>query len=261
MRKRFFFAMEMIAPWPEHYPEGRLLLESNRHLTLAFLGNETFSNLHSSLAHFPKPPFRIAIGGAFTKTLFLPKRSPHVASWHVQWWEKQTQLIQYRQTLSEWLQRLGFSIPQEFLSHVTIARNPSSQSDWEKTFVPLPCFAKDISLRASVGNSMYETYWNLGLAFPFSAIEHTADIAYIIRGESFEELYVHGWLALCFFETTLTPYFAPVSPSSLLDVIVALNARIAEADADCGSAIKAVSQHGVIRRKEEYMEWEMIADV
>jgi len=261
MRKRFFFALEIIAPWPERYPEGRLLLESNRHLTLAFLGSETFSNLQALLAQVPKPPFRIAIGGSFTKALFLPKRSPRVAAWEVQWWEKQTQLIQYRQTLREWLQHVRFSIPEEFLNHVTIARNPTSLNEWEKMFVPIPCFAKDLSLRGSIGNSMYETYWNLPLALPFQAIEHTADIAYVIRGESFEELYVHGWLALCFFEPTLTPYFVPATPSSLLEVILALNGRIAEADADCGSAIKAVSQHKVLRCNEEYMEWEMIADV
>jgi hypothetical protein len=27
---RLFFAMKIAAPWPEHYPEGRLLREPNR---------------------------------------------------------------------------------------------------------------------------------------------------------------------------------------------------------------------------------------
>ncbi len=36
--KRLFFGAEVSAPWPKELPQGRVLEEKARHLTLAFLG-------------------------------------------------------------------------------------------------------------------------------------------------------------------------------------------------------------------------------
>src|SRR5690242_2289701 len=93
---RLFFAMKIAAPWPDHYPAGRLLRESNRHLTLAFLGNADLSLIHKQLASFPRPLFRVGLAGAFTKPLFLPTHTPRVAAWQIDWWENESVLMQYR---------------------------------------------------------------------------------------------------------------------------------------------------------------------
>jgi 2'-5' RNA ligase len=259
--KRLFFAMEVVAPWPDKYPAGRLICESDRHLTLAFLGDADLSFIERHLPSMPQPSFSMGPTGVFTKPLFLPVHEPHVVAWHVGWWEKERAILQYRQTLVEWIRKLGFSIQDSFLPHVTMARKPEKPEEWERSFSPLPFFAKDILLCSSLGHSTYETCWKMAIAAPFTPIEHMADIAYIVRGESLEALYVHAWAALCFFEPLLTVYFVPESPATLLQLIACLNARIAMADSERGCSIKAVSHHGTLRQLDNHIEWEMIADV
>jgi 2'-5' RNA ligase len=259
--KRLFFAMEVVAPWPEQLPKGRLILESNRHLTLAFLGNAHLPTIQKHLESLPRPPFRVGLAAAFTKPLFLPLHSPRVAAWQIDWWEKEPLLIQYRQTIAQWLKTQGFLIQEEFLSHVTIARHPFVIQEWTRSFVPLPCFAKDILLYESLGHSAYKMCWKGQVLAPFDAIEHMADIAFMIRGTHLEELYVHAWLALCFFEPFLSEYFVPAKPDSLLQIVEMLNAQIAIVDGERGCPIKAVSHHGKLRQVDDIIQWEMIADV
>lgn len=256
--KRLFFALEMKAPWPETIPPGRTIFEENRHLTLAFLGDASFYSLEKQLHSFPKPPFKVGPAGAFTKLLFLPKRTPRVAAWEIEWWEKESRLLEYRRAVNAWL---GLQMQDEFLSHVSIARNPTHFEEWEQSFTPLPCFAKDMCLFESLGSSQYKSLWKISLLPPFEEIDHMADIAFLIRGESLEELYVHGWLALSFFEPVLSEYFVSAQPSSQLHMIELFNAQIARIDADRGCPLKAVSQHGTIQNNEGLLEWEMIADV
>ena len=259
--KRLFFAMEIVAPWPDQYPSGRLVLALHRHLTLVFIGDADLSLIQRYLSSMPKPSFSIGLAGVFDKSLFLPVREPHVVAWQIAWWEKETAILHYRQEIVEWLRMIGFPVKDSFLPHVTIARKPEKPEEWERSFVPLPCFAKDILLCSSLGHSTYETCWKMPILAPFTPIEHMADIAFMVRGDCLETLYVHAWLALCFFEPQLTAYFVLARPESLLQLIASLNARIALVDSERGCSIKAVSHHGTLRQMDTHIEWEMIADV
>ena len=54
----YFFAFSLEAPWPETFPEGRLLAAEDRHLTLAFLG---YRKERRSRALAQVPPFTAPI--------------------------------------------------------------------------------------------------------------------------------------------------------------------------------------------------------
>lgn len=255
--KRLFIAMEIQAPWPEEYPGGRVLLEANRHLTLAFLGNTSFAAIEKALPSFPKPPFSLGLAGIFSKPLFLS----NVAAWQIDWWEEEAALLQYRQAIVSWLEKIPIRIQGEFLSHVTIARKPTELEVWKRTFTPLPCFAKDVVVFESLGHSTYAPLWRLPLLAPFEPVEHMADVAFLIRGHDLEQLYTHAWLALSFFEPILCGYFAPAKPNSLRELVSFLNKQIAHVDIEVGCPLKAVSHHGTLVENGNIIEWEMIADV
>ena len=81
--KRLFLAMEVVAPWPEKLPPGRILSEENRHLTLAFLGDTQLPAFRQLLLMFPKPPFQTGLAGIFDSEVFLPHHSPRVVAYHL----------------------------------------------------------------------------------------------------------------------------------------------------------------------------------
>jgi len=176
---RLFFGMEVVSPWPEELPHGRNLQEPDRHLTLAFLGESNMPDLTS----FPKPPFSIGLSGIFDKPLFLA----HVVAWHIQWLEEG--LLTYQKELAHWLRIQG-----DFLSHVTLAQEPYAPEEWEHSFQKLPVYVKNINLYEGFGHSKYKILWQYPLLAPFDEIEHTADIAFRIRGN----LFLHAQLALAF---------------------------------------------------------------
>lgn len=238
---RLFFGMEVISPWPEENPSGRILLESDRHLTLAFLGESTMPDLPS----FPKPPFQIGLAGIFDKPLFLS----HVAAWHIHWLEGEKLLLLFQKNLSNWLHLKG-----EFLSHVTMARKPYDAKKWEESFRKLPLFVQNIHLYESLGYSKYKSLWSYPLLAPFEEIEHTADIAFRIRGN----LFLHAQLALSFHFPSMIDYFDYGEVNDLGDIVTALNAMIARADSEIGCPFKAVSFHDI---QNKTGEWEMIVDV
>lgn len=97
---------------------------------------------------------------------------------------------------------------------------------------------------------------------PFEEIEHTADIAFIVRGQSMQEIGAHAQQALCEKFPELTVYKQPFSDNITLDdIIIGLNEMITRADIAEGCGLKAISFHGDVHRENEILTWEMILDV
>ena len=243
---RLFFALQVVSPWPDRLPPGRFIAEEHRHLTLAFLGESNMPDLES----FPKPPFSIGLSGFFDKLVLLPKHvHPHVAAWHIHWLEGEQILNAYQKQVLQFL-KLNES---PFLPHVTIAREPFDKEAWEHQFELLPMYVKDVRLCELLGYSQYRTIWAYPLQAPFEEHEHTADIAFVIRGD----LYLHAQLALSFKFPPFLPYIDSRKLTTVNEIVTALNEIIAKIDSKIGCPLKAVSLHGEI----ENGEWEMIVDV
>jgi len=264
-QKRLFFGMEVTAPWPAKLPHGRLLDEAHRHMTLAFLGDIDFSKLSPLLNDFPLPPFQIGLVGLFDQCLFLPKRHPHVVAWHIHWLDDASPMSAYQKTCAEWLQERSFDphVRGEFLPHVTICRAPFDEKKWRKAFTPLPVIIQSIHLYESIGKLQYVPIWSHDLRSPFEEIEHTADVAFKILGENFQQLHHHAEIALAFKFPELLPYLSEAKKEEDIDdIIIALNRIVTQADSEIGCPFKAVSFHGGVTQKpDNTLEWEMIIDV
>ncbi len=262
--KRVFFGIEVHAPWPSKLPQGRLLDESHRHLTLAFLGNISYSPLRALLESLPKPPFLIGPVGQFDAFLLFPPRRPNVVAWHAVWLDQDTPLIAFQKRLVDWLRQINYSVDErEWLPHVTLCRQPFNPRAWEKIFVPLPFYAGSIHLYESIGNLNYIPLWSWLIQPPFEEIEHTADMAFIVRGENLQQLFHNAFTALAFKFPPFLNFFTSVERLETLDdVIIALNVIVGTVDGAVGCPLKAVSFHGEIGVLEDStLIWEMIVDV
>lgn len=263
-KRRLFFGIEITAPWPEDYPQGRLINEGQRHMTLAFLGNVDEEKITALLPSIPKPSYSIGALGCFDSCLFLPQRNPHVVAWHVDWLEKKEKLLTYQKDLALWLKGNGFALEDRpFLPHVTVCRSPFFPREWKKAFHTLPCMGTNLHLYESLGNSTYVPYWSYPILPPFKEISHTADIAFAVYGYSLEELCRHAEFALAFRFPPILNYLSnEEAVSSIEDIVIALNSIIARVDGEVGCPLKAVSFHGQIEETTEgLLKWEMIVDV
>jgi 2'-5' RNA ligase len=265
--KRLFFGLGVLAPWPEHLPAGRIIEEKDRHSTLAFLGQADYQKIVEILPLFPEPPFKMALSGVLDQCLFLPRsRYPRVVAWHVKWLNEENELIKYQENLIEFLQShdLKPDVKRIFLPHVTLARPPFRQDEWKHAFQKLPCMTNGIHLYESLGHSQYQIIWTYPLSLPFEEFEHTADIAFHIRGENLEQISQHAFLALAFkFPSLLS--FMPTTIKEIRDLndtVILLNDVVGLADAAFGCPFKAVSFHGDLKQEEDHtLHWEMIVDV
>ncbi len=264
-KKRVFFGFEVSSPWPHDFPQGKLLDENHRHMTWAFLGEVDCDPLFNSLQSFPLPPFKVGLAGIFDKLLLLPPRHPHVAAWRIQWLDDPLPLEAYQKAFIAWLQNEGFNPREreEFLPHVTICRSPFNIVEWKKSFVPLPVILKHLHLYESKGGSHYTPLWSHELRLPFQEIEHTADVAYIVRGEDIEQLKTHAFIALAFKDPAFFVYAKRGGKVERVeDIVIALNEAIAHIDQKTGCGFKAVSFHGnIVQEEDETLCWEMIVDV
>ena len=262
---QLFFGIDVIAPWPEKFPGGRILEEKERHMTLAFLGKVEEEKIMALLPDFPKPDFKVGIVGKFDQCLFLPPRHPRVVAWNIQWLEESGNFDDFLANLFEWLEKIGFVAKpkREFCPHVTLSRGSFIPKEWEKTFTPLPAMATDIHLFESLGFSKYRSLWKYRLKAPFEELEHTGDIAFIVRGESLLQLFQHAQLAMAFPYPPILPYLSSkVSFNSLDEIVMELNTIVTQADQEIGVPFKGVSFHGKITQEEDQtMCWEMIIDV
>jgi RNA 2',3'-cyclic 3'-phosphodiesterase len=262
--KRLFLGMEVIAPWPSEFPNGRILLEPERHLTLFFLGDRELPDMINLMQEFPDPGFRIGLAGIFDRPIFLPNHEPKTAGWHVRLLEQNELFLDFHQRLCRWLEEKRFSSRDPkggFLAHVTIARQPFVIQDWKKAFCPLPLFLKNIHLCESLGSSHYKICWTHEILAPFETLEHMADLAFLIRGETYEQLFIHAALALSFQFPPLIHYVEKNMPQEMDELIFQLNQIISRADAAEGCPFKAVSYHNAVNSPAKIMEWEMIVDV
>lgn len=261
--KRLFFGAEVHAPWPSELPPGRLLQEKQRHLTLAFLGNVPHSPLISLLEHFPKPDSPLGTVGYFDACLALPPRHARVIAWHARW-HQPSPLDLFQKTLSQWLLQHDYALDrQAWLPHVTLCRAPFDKQAWKEAFIPLPFLTSSLHLYESLGHQTYVPIWSYALKPPFEEIEHTADIAFIIRAESVAQLYLHALTALAFkFPPFLRAFGERPVIETIDDVVLNLNDCIAKADSEVGCPLKAVSYHGeIVSLPDATLQWEMIVDV
>lgn len=266
--KRLFFGLDILSPWANTFPEGRILKEKNRHLTLLFLGEIMTSPLLNELSNIPKPGFQIGLVGFFDKSLFLPTKRPHVVSWHVDWLGQEHSLLYYRNELISWLKKLNITVKNEerdFLSHVTLSRAPFNKNEWESFFYKQPLYFNHVHLYESLGHSDYKSLFSIPLRLPFEELEHTADIAFLIRGKNLHQLFINAQIALSFkFIPLLNVVRSDVKVQTIDDVIIALNAIVAEADRESDQLcpFKAVCFHGDIEiESDQTLRWEMIVDV
>jgi RNA 2',3'-cyclic 3'-phosphodiesterase len=264
--KRLFFGWEIIAPWPSSLPNGKLLAEVHRHLTLAFLGEVPFQKIAALLPSFPSPSSRVGLSGYFDKCLFLPKsRHPNVVAWHAICLEDESLLLSFQHELVQWLSNNDIHLrrKESFLPHVTISRRPFLTREWKEAFTPLPFYTHTLHLYESLGHSRYQSCWQLTLKPPLEEMEHTADIAFLIRGNNWTSLCHHALTALAFHFPPLFLYAPPYPSFNHLDeVIFYLNDVVAKADAKQGCPFKAVSFHGkVVKEESNTLRWEMFVDV
>lgn len=262
--KRLFFGLEAHAPWPDALPKARLLDPEHRHLTFAFLGSTSWPKLQTILPNLPRPAFRFGPVGIFDQCLFLPKRHPRVAAWHVEPFGEKDPLADYHENLLAFLEEQGYSFEhRNFLKHVTLGRSPFSSNEWEESFHPLPVYFENLHLYESNGNLKYTPIWTHRLPPPFKEIEHEADVAFHIYGATLSDLNLHAQIALSFECPDLVPFLSPQSnPKTLEEIMIGLNEIVTRADREIGTPFKAVSFHGEIEEEEEgTLKWEMIVDV
>lgn len=266
-RKRIFYGLEVKAPWPEILPSGRLLLEADRHMTLAFLGDVDYEHAAPLLSAIPSTSRKVGFSGRFSQCLFLPPRRPSCVSWHVDWITGGKELLRYQKQLESSLVDCALlsaqKIRKDFLPHVTICRGPFSINRWKKAFSPLPMIASSLHLYESLGHLRYKPTISFPLLPPFEELDHTADIAFNIYGESIQEIYLHACIALAFEHPPILSYIDLLcSPSSIDEIVAALNELILKIDSSEGAPFKAVSFHGSMEKLNEHvLKWEMIVDV
>lgn len=262
--KRLFFGIHVEALWPKDFPRGRIIPEKMRHMTLAFLGDVKEHPLITALESCVKPAFKLGLTGMADKILFLSPNHPRVVAYHIDAGSHLQSILQYQKELLIWLKTLGYEISDDrpFLPHVTVARSPFDKREWSREFIPFPAVMSSIHLYESTGNLTYVPLWTHSLIPPFEEKAHTADVAFLIRGASFDDLHAHAKIALASIFPEIYKYFSVDKVQSVVDIVIKLNEGISRCDTELGSPFKAVSFHGEAQEINDHLlEWEMIIDV
>lgn len=186
-------------------------------------------SLQRILVNIPPPPFKVGLAGC-------------IRSCQVQWLENPTWITEYQNDLACGLRNCGTYIH-------------AIQESYEGSLTPFTL--KSLSLVYG------KPRWTYPFIPAFEEIEHTADIAFQIHGETTAQLFLHGAAALAFHMPEYLNYLAPAASFSSIDeVIIGLNKAISRADTAVGCPFKAVSLHGEIsKQKDGTLVWEMIVDV
>lgn len=261
-QKRLFLGFEVHAPWPDNLPDARTLKAKHRHLTLAFLGNTSYQEIRSLIPKLPKPSFRVGPVGIADSVLCLPRRHPCVVTWHVEPFGDDP-LEAYQQEVSDFFEAQGYPMDRrKFLKHVTLGRSPFKEKEWTKAFRPLPLYYHHLHLYESFKGLRYEPIWSHDLCPPFEEMEHEADIAFRVYGETLGQVFRNAQIALAFKCPDILPFLNPeIQAKTLEEGIIELNEITTEGDKQIGTPFKAVSFHGEIIKEKEGLMWEMIVDV
>ena len=231
--KRVFFAFEAFSPWPQNLPEGRKLESTDRHLTIAFLGNIHYPSLEKILSNTPLPKIKVGIVGKFDRCLFLPPKRPNVVAWHVKWFDEEYDLGIYQKEMADWLGDNGFSVrinPKGFLPHATLSRRPFKYHEWREAFQVIPVVIKDIHLYESVGKLRYKPLWSHHLLAPFDITKTDTEYRLVIRGENLTQLFHHCLTAIAFqYPYILRRYGETLSISEFSDLLPNINAILKKA--------------------------------
>lgn len=259
MKDDVFFAFTVKAPFFKE-PFGKIVQEKFRHITLVFLKGLFLKDIN--LKKVPTPSFKIAPCGFFNKIIFLPKDVKRVVAYEIDWIKNKDDVKNYQKILLDFLKKNNLiKNEKKFLEHVTVCRAPFDPILWKKSFQKIPFTIISLVLYKSLGNSEYEIIWKHKLKEPFKEIEHTADIAFDIKGENFTDLFYNAFTALCFkFPKFLNYPLKKYSFFKIEDVILTLNDLLTRADLDIGSPFKAISFSSKIT-KTDILSWEMIVDV
>lgn len=255
--KRLFFGLKATSTWPLEFPRGRLLHPNERHATLVYLGNMDWDKLSIQLSELPQPVFDSGLGGIFDEMLFLPYRHPHAVSLHVNFYESQAKIVNYRNELANRLKEkkiLTSAKEDTWLPHVTLARKPFDKNAWKVSFSPTPVIFESLNLYESIGNLRYHSLWCLPLPRPFEEVEHAAHLGFIIKGETLSQLYLHALLAVSFKFPEILKYRRVSSRFTTSDdMILALNEVIAS-----GCPFKKISLPRKIEKYPTYLRCEMV---
>lgn len=262
--KRLFFAAEITAAWPLNFPPARIIDEQYRHMTLAFLGKTSVSHLLDAVKNIPQPEIEFGVGGCSRKWIFLPdEENARVIAADAEWISDGQPFLDFQAALEAWLKNLNFlhKDNRAFFPHITVGRGTFDVETWKKFPCSIPFYLSTIALQESLGYSHYKPIWRHRFTPPFEEIEHTADIAFLVRGKNFLDLYNHAFLALTFKCPPLVAFRAGHAEMASLDqVIKTLNFTLGIADQAIGVPFKAVSYHDELR-PGKYLEWVMIVDI
>ncbi|NGX52137.1 MAG: RNA 2',3'-cyclic phosphodiesterase [Candidatus Anoxychlamydiales bacterium] len=264
--KRVFFGFKIFTHWLKTPEEKKIIQEKNRHITLLFLGDQNYLDIAQYLKELSLFDFKISPSGFFEKVLFLPKKNPRLVAYQANFMDKNKKIQELQKDLFDFFKNKKFDLKQNrdnFLPHVTVCRNEFKIDKWENSFEPFAFYVKSFNLFESFGSSEYKTLWKNEFLKPFDEIEHTADIAFNIRGEDFSDLLYNAFIALSFKETKFLSYYKELkNVSSIDDVIINLNDLVTKAEIDgIHMPFKAISFHSDIKREDNILSWEMIVDV
>ena len=251
--KRLFFGLEPILPSLD-LPKGRLLQEKDRHLTLVFLGNKEQTKVLDYLQKHFTNPFSFSPLARSDSLVFLSS----VAALNIHFLTQKDPLIELKNTVS---QAFNIEDPREWISHITLCREPMEKRSWEEYNLDIPCLFKAFHLYESLGHSSYKPLWSSPIPPVYRQLPHTADYAFEIYGFDFTGLFIHACYAISLEFPLLFSMMQPFECNSLDDVIDRLNAWISRVDIEKGSPIKAVSHHAKLNHHQGKLIWEMILDV
>lgn len=266
-KKKIFFGLKADANWPAFSSKARFIEDKNRHMTLAFLGMQPYNELDFFFKSIPKPPL-VGFSAVAEEILFLPFNKPSTASYSLRFLTGKDRLLDYQKKLSFYLiqKDLISLIDQKraFLPHVTFARQPFEKDKLKFEFTKFVITLSDLHLYESLGGLSYSPLVTNEIRVPFEEIDHTADIAYLIRGESLEEIALNAKASLMSRELNIETFFnhSKKDFSSIESIILWLNEAIRTQDINEGSPFKAVSHHGKLKKdNKNIFTWEMIVDV